>query len=259
MPVKTAQQHHSVIGPEDGPVGTVLNAEGAASICLVCEHAGSDIPVALGQLGLAPGDRFSHAVWDIGAGALAASLSEILDAPLVLARFSRLVYDLNRPPEAPDASTPRSETIEVPGNRALSAEDRAARAWDLYTPFHSLVTDTLDGFAAPPVLVTVHSFTPTWHGRARATEIGLLHDADPTLAVAMLEANDTDMRVELNEPYSAKDGVTHTLQRHGTKRGLHNVMIEVRNDLLGTDRVTRDIAEALARMLLKSLPKVTQA
>ena len=210
-------------------------------------------------MGLSPGDRFSHAVWDIGAGALAASLSEILDAPLVLARFSRLVYDLNRPPEAPSAFPPLTETIVVPGNESIRPEDRAARVDAIYHPFHSLLGDALDGFAVPPVLVTIHSFTPTWHGAPRETEIGLLHDADPTLARSMLEANDTNWRVELNEPYSAKDGVTHTLQRHGTGRELPNVMIEVRNDLLSSEESTRDIADALTRMLLTALPKVASA
>lgn len=246
-----------VIAPEDGPVGAVLNPDGGAPVCLVCEHAGSAIPSSLGDLGLRREDRFSHAVWDIGAGALATQLSERLDAPLVIARFSRLVYDLNRAPDAPDALTTRTETVDVPGNEGLGQEDLKARVRDLYDPFHGLLASTLDSFRAPPALVTVHSFTPTWHGTARETEIGLLHDDDPTLAEAMLRAADQTWRTELNQPYSAKDGVTHTLNRHGTERGIQNVMIEVRNDLLGTEDQIDRIAEALCDMLRSALEELS--
>ncbi len=242
-----------VIRSEDGPVGAILNPDGSAPVCLVCEHAGSAIPAALGDLGLKREDRFRHAVWDIGAGALAARMSERLDAQLVIARFSRLVYDLNRAPDAPDALSDRTEVIDVPGNRNLAQPDRAARVRDLYDPFHGLVASALDGFRNPPALVTVHSFTPNWHGTERETEIGLLHDDDPTLARAMLEIADQTWRTELNQPYSAKDGVTHTLARHGTARGLQNVMIEVRNDLLAEEAGIDRIAEALCDMLRPAL------
>ena len=85
---------------------------------------------------------------------------------------------LNRPPERPDAMPERTETVEIPGNRGLSYADRAARTSEIYDVFHAAVDAVLDGFAAPPVLVTVHSFTPVWHGAPRPTEIGLLHDAE---------------------------------------------------------------------------------
>ncbi|NND18222.1 MAG: N-formylglutamate amidohydrolase, partial [Silicimonas sp.] len=87
-----------ILARDDGPAAEVVNPGGCAPICLVCEHASPAIPSSLGLLGLADEDRYSHAVWDPGAGDLARSLSERLDAPLVLGRVSRLVYDCNRPP-----------------------------------------------------------------------------------------------------------------------------------------------------------------
>jgi len=41
-----------------------------------------------------------------GAESVARRLSRLLDAPLVLQRYSRLVQDCNRPPEAPSAPEP---------------------------------------------------------------------------------------------------------------------------------------------------------
>ena len=54
-----------------------------------------------------------------------------------------------------------------------------------------------------PILVTVHSFTPVYHGKKRSVEIGILHDKDARFADAMLEtANDhTNAIVRRNKPY----------------------------------------------------------
>lgn len=240
---------YQILAPDHGPVAEVINPGGQAPLCLVCEHASAVIPPALGTLGLAPEHRQTHAVWDIGAEALARELSSRLDAPLVIATVSRLVYDLNRPPEAPDAMPFKSGDIPVPGNRDLSEAEKAARTCQVYNPFHTTLSDVLDGFDAPPTMVTIHSFAPVWHGTPRSTELGLLHDEDTSLAEAMLSAADDTMVTHLNEPYSARDGVTHTLARHATARGLTNVMIEVRNDLLGeasdVDRVSTHLANLL--------------
>jgi len=211
------------------------------------------------DLGLAEADRYSHAAWDIGAEALARDLSQRLDAPLIVARVSRLVYDLNRPPTAPDAMPAQSGEVTVPGNRDLSQAERDARAAEVYEPFHDALSKLLDGFDRPPAFVTIHSFTPVWNGEARGTEIGLLHDEDARLANAMLDHADPGLMTELNAPYSARDGVTHTLRRHAIARGLDNVMIEVRNDLLGTEAARQRIAQVVERMLRAALDREDSA
>ena len=68
-----------------------------------------------------------------------------------------------------------------------------------------------------------------------------------------MAAADPAFRTELNQPYSAKDGVTHTLAKHATARGLSNVMIEIRNDLLTTDDQVARIANTLTQMLTRAL------
>ena len=109
-----------LLAGEDGPV-IVVNECGRSPIVLLCEHAGRRIPKVLGSLGLAPGELDRHIAWDIGAEGLARRLSDLLDAPLVLQRYSRLVYDCNRPPEAHDAMPVMSEATAIPGNRDLTA------------------------------------------------------------------------------------------------------------------------------------------
>lgn len=233
------------------PAVRVYNPHGRGAAVLVCEHASRLIPAALADLGLDEAAQRSHAAWDIGALKLALELMAELDAPLVAARISRLVYDCNRPPDAPDAIPQRSERFNIPGNTGLDPAQLAARVREVYDPFRVALTDTLDRRPVPPVMITIHSFTPVYHGRQRTVELGVLHDADDRVAQSLLReaSRRTPLRVEMNQPYSATDGVTHTLRHHAIARGLPNVMIEVRNDLLDTPRGIARIAAMLAPVL----------
>lgn len=236
----------------------VINRGGAGPVVLLCEHASHHIPARFGNLGLSPADALSHAAWDPGALAVAQHLSALLDAPLVAGRVSRLVYDCNRPPDAASAMPERSEAIDVPGNHGLSQADRAAREVTIYRPFCDAVGAVLDGrqiTQSPTALVTVHSFTPVFHGQTRAVEIGILHDRDTALADAMLARADTlpHRRIARNEPYGPADGVTHSLLLHGIDRGLPNVMIEIRNDLLRTEADQATLAREIHQMLAPAL------
>jgi predicted N-formylglutamate amidohydrolase len=99
-----------------------------------------------------------------------------------------------------------------------------------------------------PILVTIHSFTPVYHGAMRSVEIGVLHDSDTRLADAMLQAPQarTAYSVQRNQPYGIEDSVTHTLQEHAIKEGHLNVMLEIRNDLIETQEQQAAMADMLA-------------
>ncbi len=228
----------------------IVGAERAASagFVIACEHASHHIPDEFAGLGLAPEARRAHVAWDPGAKAVAAGLAERLGAPLVAATVSRLVYDINRPPEAPDAIPETSEVFEIPGNRGLSAAQKAARAARIHAPFHAALARLLA--AAPEAaLVTMHSFTPVWFGKPRAVELGILHDADPRLADAVLAAAPHGIDARRNEPYGPEHGVTHTLRLHAIPEGRPNVMIEIRNDLIADEAGQRRFADLLAAAL----------
>lgn len=226
---------------------SVDNAAGSSSVVLVCEHASHHIPALFDGLGLPPSDRLSHAVWDPGAFSVALEMSRLLDAPLVSSRVSRLVYDCNRPSSAPDAMPARSEVIDVPGNQDLRARDREARTQSYYQPFFAQLRDVVQR-TTNPIVVTIHSFTPIYHGELRSVEIGVLHDRDLRLADAMMQnaAAHTPVNVQLNQPYGPENGVTHTLKEHAVKYGHLNVMLEIRNDLIETPEQQRFMAAMLA-------------
>jgi len=229
--------------------------EGRAPLLFLCEHASHHIPPRFGTLGLDPALLTSHIAWDPGALALARTLSAALHAPLVAGAVSRLVYDCNRPPEAPDAIPVRSEMHDIPGNRDLSAAERQARVDAVYRPFCAAVSAAIER-ARPAALVTVHSFTPVFFGRPRAVEIGVLHDADTRLADALLRrlaAAAPGRDIRRNEPYGPQDGVTHSLVAHGIRHGLANVMLELRNDLLADDAGVAAMADLVAPALAAAL------
>lgn len=246
--------HHdsetSMLLPTEAPAARVQNANGRAQCVLVCEHASRFIPASLNGLGLTEDAALSHAAWDIGALALSVELTKALDAPLVHSCISRLVYDCNRSPERADAMPQVSEVFSIPGNENLTDAQRAQRIREVYEPFKQLLSSTLDARDRPPVVVTMHSFTPVYNGRTRSVELGILHDEDDRAAQLMLRcAKDSGLKAALNEPYSATDGVTHTLQEHAISRGLPNVMVEVRNDLIDTPTGVDRIAGILTPIL----------
>jgi len=248
---------HPLLEGEDEPV-IVVNADGPSHIFLVCEHAGRAIPRKLGTLGLSEGELERHIAYDIGAESVARRLSRLLDAPLVLQRYSRLVQDCNRPPDAPSAMPEVSETIQIPGNAGLTADERAARTAAIYEPFHAAVTKLLDSRQASgrdPIFVAIHSFTPIYKGMTRHLDAGILHDRDRRYAdhlIATLSRHG-DIKVRRNEPYGPEDGVTHTLNLHAGRRGLLNAMIEIRNDLI-TEEVGQSAWSGRLAQVLSSGP-----
>ncbi len=247
--------------PSQDEVVEVINSSGRGEFLLVCEHASRFIPSRFDNLGLEQDVLESHVAWDPGALGVAEEISSRLDAPLVAQRVSRLVYDCNRPPESESAMPVKSEIFDVPGNVDLSPSQRQARVDQYYLPFQHTLSAQIDSHTTrvqPPVLITIHSFTPTYHGIARNLDIGILHDSDSRFADELLISlgSEDQFVTARNQPYGPADGVTHTLVQHGLSRGLLNVMIEIRNDIINTPESQRKMGELLARHLSGVLEKL---
>jgi predicted N-formylglutamate amidohydrolase len=243
----------SLLDGEDGPA-LVVNERGRSPYVLICEHASNRMPKRLGTLGLTGADIQKHIAWDIGAENVSRLLAKLLDAPLVLQRYSRLAYDCNRPPESPDAMPERSEATRIPGNCGLSAADKLARTRAIYRPFHDTIAALLDERAAASIVsnvVSLHSFTPVYLGKSRIVELGILYDRDNRLS-SMLIKSFPNVVARLNEPYGPKDGVLHTLNLHAAPRGLKHAMIEIRNDLIANARGQDEWAQRLSVPLMKA-------
>jgi len=240
--------------PDPPPVLT-LNPAGSSPFVIVCDHASNRIPAELGDLGLNLIQRLTHVAWDPGALAVAVQLSTLLDAPLVQSTVCRLVVDCNRAESAVDLAPVISERTEIPGNSGLSEGERQRRLVRYHRPFHEAIGRLLDARQAAgqlSVLVTVHSFTPVYKDVRRPWPIGLIHPADQRFTAALrdaLAAEAADLAIGWNEPYSALNGVTFTLEHHGDGRGLPATMIELRHDEILEPAGVSLWAERLARCL----------
>ncbi|MBL9051701.1 MAG: N-formylglutamate amidohydrolase [Tabrizicola sp.] len=230
----------------------VLNADGTSPYVLVCEHASNWIPAEYEGLGLPKAELSRHIAWDIGAAVMAQRLSERLDAPLVLAGASRLLIDLNRPLGSPGSIPVRSEATDIPGNLDLDPAERARREDRWFHPFQTAVTGLLDQRAGhKTVVLGIHSFTPVYLGQTRPWQAGVLYRRSEAFGAWLVDRLGGEAAgMAHNQPYQIEEDSDYTVPVHGEARGLDAVLIEVRQDLIGTEATARNWGDRLAAALL---------
>lgn len=231
----------------------LINPDARVGVIFLCDHATNHVPAAYDSLGLAAEHFDDHIAYDIGAEAVTRKMCKMMGAPAVLGPVSRLLIDCNRGPDHPTLVPPESDGVIVPANRDLTEAQIKARMDTYYHPFHeacdTLVAEHLaDGII--PLLVAVHSFTPTMNGEDRVWHVGFLWNEDPRLAQAMigLLERETDLVIGDNLPYSGKD-LYYTMQRHGADHGLPQTTLEIRQDLLDDGKKVREWAALLSELL----------
>jgi predicted N-formylglutamate amidohydrolase len=207
----------------------------------------------LGDLGVPESERVRHIGWDIGIADVAEQVAGALDAQLVAQRYSRLVIDCNRPPDAVSSIPLISEATTVPGNDGLTQDAKARRRELIFDPYHRRIDEVIEARLAagrPTVLVSLHSFTPVYAGIQRPWHIGTLYQRDATLPPLLLQGlrAEPDLVVGDNEPYAVSDATDYTIPVHGEKRGLMNTGIEIRQDLITDQSGQTEWAERLARI-----------
>jgi predicted N-formylglutamate amidohydrolase len=250
----------TLLEADEPPAFRVEKPDGQSPYFLTCDHASARIPRKLRSLGVAAEDLQRHIAWDIGAAGVAVKLAGALDAFAILTGYSRLVIDCNRRPGIPESIVRMSEATRIPGNEVVTVEEATARARELFYPYHDRIRTELDARRAqrrPTILISVHSFTPTFHGVPRPWHAGVLYNRDARLATELLRRLRTEHRLGSsqliigdNEPYSVGDNTDYTIPVHGEQRGLLHVGIELRQDLVATAAGQSEWAERLARALV---------
>lgn len=243
-----------LLAPDDPAPLELCHGAGRAPVLLTCDHASNAVPRALGGLGLAPAALAEHIGWDIGAAAVTRLLAPALDAPALLAGYSRLVVDCNREPGDPTSIPESSDGIAVPGNRQLSLAARAARRAACFEPYHAAIAARLSAqldVGTAPALLSIHSFTPVMQGVARPWHVGILWDRDARIPVPLLAALRADPAIVVgdNAPYSAREPAGYTVRHHAAARGLPHVAIELRQDLVAGAAGAQSWAARLAAAL----------
>jgi predicted N-formylglutamate amidohydrolase len=245
---------YRLLAADEPPPFIDVGRQGGSNFLIVVDHASRLIPRRLRDLGLPQAELQRHIAWDIGCLSVGRQVAAALDAPLVAQNYSRLVIDCNRNPEVPTSIPTMSESIEIPGNVGLSAEEIHARRAEIFDPYHDHVRALLDERLAagrPTILVAQHSMTNIFKGVRREMHAAVLYNRDRRFAGLVLDMlrREADLIIADNEPYFVSDATDYTIPRHGEARGLPHVEIEIRQDLVsdgtGQAQWARRITQAL--------------
>ncbi|MFD1880182.1 N-formylglutamate amidohydrolase [Paracoccus pacificus] len=223
---------------------------------ITCDHASNRVPewIGGGSLGLPAEDMARHIAYDVGAAGVTRELARLMEAPAILSDFSRLVIDPNRGEDDPTLVMRLYDGTIVPANRDVTDQKIGERLDRLYRPYHAGYARLA---AARPdrAICAIHSFTPQLRGRPpRPWQVGVLFShLDERLAHPLIRAcRDAGWVTGENEPYAGHlDG--DSIDRHALRYGRPNVLIELRNDLIGTPQGQREWAANLAPILSRLL------
>ena len=245
-----------LIGSGDPPVFEALNPDGGAPVILVADHASRAVPAALDGLGLDEGHFERHIAYDIGAARVTRLFSGVLDAPAVLAGYSRLVIDLNRPLGHPESIPEASDGTRIPANQGLSETAHEERMARLFEPYHDAIHEALARLwrrGKPPALFSIHSFTPDYGDEDRPWDVGVLWNRDPRIARPLIERlGARGLNVGDNLPYSGLE-LAYTINLHGAAAGLANCVVEINQNQVSDGEGIERRAGILAGVMVEIL------
>ena len=177
----------------------------------------------------------SHRGWDPGALEAATFLHHKTGAPLIHSTTTRLLVDLNR-------SLGNAQLFSK-FSKSADADTHTTMIEQYYRPYRSQVLRAIQAAvdAGSFVLhISVHTFTPVYHGSRRKLHIGLLFDPTRSLEAAVcltwqriLRAGDGRLRVELNQPYlGIDDGLTTAMRVQFSNQLYAGVELEINNQIM---------------------------
>lgn len=241
------------IAREEAEAYEIIAGKADSGLLVLCDHATPNIPPEYADLGLCATQLSRHIAYDIGAADASRQIAGEFGCPAVLSRFSRLLIDPNRGEDDPTLVMRIADGALVPGNARIGDDEIEARIARFYRPYDDAIARTIAAMRATgknPVILAMHSFTPEMKGRKRPWHITVIWDFDPRLNVTLLEtlAREPDLVVGDNEPYQG--GYRgDTLDRHVIGAGLAHALVEIRQDLIGTEADARAWGKRLAAIL----------
>jgi len=225
----------------------LLAARTLVPLVLTCEHASHRLPAHCAPDLEERRILRRHWGYDIGAWEVTRSLSRALGASAIGGRWSRLWIDLNRRVDDPTLIRERVEGRDLSWNARLEPIERERRVLGQHAPYHEaldrliirrLVRDVR------PLLLAIHTFTPSLNGSVRAFDAGVLFEREERLARSLArDLRRGGLRVRYNAPYSGIAGMMYSVDRHGKHHGLPCLELEL-NQALFSDpsRTARLIA-----------------
>jgi predicted N-formylglutamate amidohydrolase len=226
-----------------------------AHIIISCEHGGNLIPHYHSSLFNGAEEVLNtHKGWDVGALTIAKKLSRKLESKLFFTKISRLLIDCNR-------SVDNKEVFSV-YTQNLSVEIKNNLLNDYYFSYRNKIEQCIAAKCnEKPVLhLSVHTFTPTWHGEERMVDIGLLFDDLRTTETwfcdswcLAIQKQLPEKLVMLNVPYhGADDGFTTYLRKKFPENLYLGIELEVNQKWADSNQLSK-IIEAFHITLDSSL------
>lgn len=240
----------------------VRNLDKDSNFIIICDHASNKIPSKFNNLGLSQDILNTHIAYDIGSKEVAIKLSNILDCPLVMTDYSRLLIDPNRGIDDPTLIMKISDNIKIKGNLKIKnfheSDDKNDRIKNFYDLYHNKISELINSLEKNnkiPSIISIHSFTPFWKNRKRNIDIGVLWDNDdrlPKIFFDYFKKSHKNLIIGDNKPYSGRLK-NDTLYRHATIRGISNILIEIRQDLITEKKGQKFFANLISKPLLSNM------
>ena len=239
----------------------VRNINKLSNFIIICDHASNKIPSEFNKLGLSKEALNTHIAYDIGSKEVAIELSTILDCPLVMSDFSRLLIDPNRGIDDPTLIMKISDNKKIEGNMGIKnfqeSNDRNDRIKNFYSLYHNKISELINLHQKnnkSPSIISIHSFTPVWKNKKRDIDIGILWDNDnrlPKIFFDYFRKSHKNFIIGDNKPYSGRLK-NDTLYKHATINGLSNILIEIRQDLIIDEKGQKFFANLISKPLLSN-------
>ena len=200
----------------------------SSSVIFTCEHAGNHVPEQYQSLFGGYSEILeSHRGWDPGAWPLANFLAEQMEAPVFGCLITRLLIETNRSPDNPQLFSEYSTPLPI--------ESKEKLIQNIYKPYREQVQKVIEKMTKPVLHLSIHSFTPIWHGQERKVDIGILFDPTQNIEAVFsqqlkdnLHANLPEFQIRFNEPYKGTDdGFTTWLKKQYSKDDYTGIEIEV--------------------------------
>lgn len=221
------------------------------SLLITCEHAGNHVPAEFQSLFEGKEEILSsHLGWDPGALEIAQHLASTLSAPLYYALTTRLLIETNRSLHHPELFSEFT--------KHLSTEQKQELIHRYYLPYREPIESFIRKSTTPGLHLSIHSFTPSWKGESRTTDIGLLFDPARTAEVNFCTNLHSglckafpELTIDYNKPYlGSDDGLTTYLRSQFTNEHYCGIEIEFNQKFVNQ---SLKICEGLTTVIKKLL------
>ena len=229
---------------------------GPLRLVVSCEHGGGYVPPRFTNCFQHTAAALeSHRSYDAGALELARHIARRADAPLLAARVTRLLVDLNR--------SPGHRALFSEFTSGLNVQDKRAILQQHYFPHRCRLQAAIASAVQQGRFVVhlgVHTFAPVLRGRPRRADVGLLYDPARPAEKAFcrrwqqeLAKRMPSLIVRRNYPYLGRsDGLTTALRRHFDPEDYLGLELEVNQSWTESPAADRrQLVDALAESLVQ--------